>query len=122
MSFCPSGRANLTGQKLFSVTGAAAFGLRAAAALGIVGAAASLRAAAASLRAAAFGSAASRWRGRLADVDVVLALLDGLDDGSLCVTGCNEVELCVVTERLELCAWLPDHLHTSDVLGIVRQS
>ena len=93
MSFCPSGRANLTGQKLFSVTSTAAFGLRAAA-LGIVGVTASLRAAAASLRTAA----ASRRRSRLADVDVVLALLDGLDDGCLCVTGCNEVELCVVTE------------------------
>ena len=91
MSFCPSGRANLTGQKLFSVTSTAAFGLRATATLGIV-------AAAASLRTAAFGSAASRRRSRLADVDVVLALLDGLDDGCLCVTGCNEVELCVVTE------------------------
>ena len=97
MSFCPSGRANRTGQKLFSVTSTAAFGLRAAATLGVVGVTASLRAAA-SLRTAAFGSAASRWRGRFADVDVVLALLDGLDDGSLCVTGCNEVELCVVTE------------------------
>ena len=97
MSFCPSGRANLTGQKLFSVTSTAAFGLRAAT-LGVVGAAASLRAAATSLRAAAFGSAASRRRSRLADVNVFLALLDGLDDGCLCVTGCNEVELCVVTE------------------------
>ena len=82
----------------------AAFGLRAATTLGIVGVTASLRTVtaslrtAASLRAAAFGSAASRRRSRLADVDVVLALLDGLDDGSLCVTGCNEVELCVVTE------------------------
>ena len=70
MSFCPSGRANLTGQKLFSVTSAAAFGLRAAT-LGIVGVTTSLRTAAASLRAAAFGSAASRRRGRLADVDAL---------------------------------------------------
>ena len=50
------------------------------------------------------------------EVNVGLALLDGLEHGSLSAAASHEVELGVVEQVLELLARLPLNLHLGDVL------
>ena len=53
---------------------------------------------------------------RQVEVNVGLALSDGLQHGSLCAAASHEVELGVVEQVLELLARLPLNLHLGDVL------
>ena len=66
-------------------------------------------------RAARVGGASVRVDGR-GDIDVGLALLDGLEDGCLGRTGGDEVELGVGEEVAELAARLPADRDALDVL------
>ena len=53
---------------------------------------------------------------RQVEVNVGLALSDGLQHSSLCAAASHEVELGVVDQVLELLARLPLNLHLGDVL------
>ena len=88
---------------------------RAAAAASSSGSAAS-GSAATTISAAAIAIIAAIRIDRQVEVNVGLALSDGLQHSSLCAAASHEVELGVVDQVLELLARLPLNLHLVDVL------
>ena len=88
---------------------------RAAAAASSSGSAASGSAAAA-ISAATIAVIATIRIDRQVEVNVGLALSDGLQHSSLCAAASHEVELGIVDQVLELLARLPLNLHLVDVL------
>ena len=84
------------------VTLVATLGAGCSAALGAGGSAAACVASAASSAASAVAVVAAIRVDRQVEVNVGLALLDGLEHGSLSTAACHEVELGFVTQGLEL--------------------
>ena len=98
------------------ITLVVAFRTGGSAALGAGGSAAASVASAASSGASAVAIVAAIRVDRGVEVNVGLALLDGLQHGSLSAAASHEVELGVVEQVLELLAGLPLNLHLGDVL------
>ena len=98
------------------VTLVATFRTGGSSALGAGGSAAACIASAASSAASAVAVVAAIRVDRQVEVNIALALSDGLEHGSLCAAASHEIELGVVDQVLELLARLPLNLHLGDVL------